>query len=531
MRKWICIAILGAATLLLGVTGPIVNHPVYVLYTSFGLEFPENPTRVIDLGLGAWAEYGGAHKRMYVAGSTTTSGCSTVSNLYAIGGICHPTQCPTTCNCVAGAMTTCGNGTVSVALNTVAFNFLLGDAPGGTNVTLQGMVGHEFGHSLQDLSNQDGYGHVVPLPGIEPCLMTSAGGQTSTDWYFCDFELSMMDSYTGHASAAVYSSAWSPGTGWSIPAVVSPSLVYHWGTPALERGSVVPPNVTRESIFYNNGSGNSLFDYRPLGGPYAGPAGTASKHAQTIVYNPTDNLWVLFALEPGVSKPRVLVYTTPDRVNWTFKGHLREQSFGATIRTRSPVAAAYDPVTNTILAVVTGYEHTTCSPFNTFGCVGTMNAFVLFPATGYNPVTLHQKIGIHTAFGAAAVVCGTARNASGHQCAVAVTGVDNQRSIWFFDIGITNYPGSVVSFSGAWTVPGATNMQMSAHALPSGPLLLVVTGTNSIVYATSRTNMSSGWTGFSPVFRSDGNYLTSKKGPRIRAASFSPFAYDMLVVP
>jgi hypothetical protein len=390
-------------------SGPISDVPVYVNYSSFGSTFGgEDPTRVIDLALGSWAEHGSSRFRFYVAGSTTQANCTTfgVRPIYGAAGVCGP-NCTNTCNCYLAWNYYCG-ANFAIAVNIRDHAFTLGNpfqSPGGPFFNdFQTIITHEVGHNVI----QSFGGHVDN--GVGMCNMrTNPPVGWSAGRYFCQAELITMDGASGHSSEPLKIATGSTPTLFSAPATHSGSFA--WGFASIERGSVVPPGVPRDSAFVVNSSlSPRLYDFNPDFGFASSAPPTTTRRKITTVYNPFDRLWIEFIVEDSDS-PNVQVFRSADRVTWTALGALRDSN-GTAIVTRSPVAASADPLTNNIVVMVTNWfpePGGNCSG-NIFGCNDALNVFLLRPANSYSTLATRLQLNGYFGFGGGAIACGDVRD-------------------------------------------------------------------------------------------------------------------------
>lgn len=513
-----------SATVRAAPSGPVSDVPVYINYTSFGSTFGgEDPTRVVDLALGSWAEFGSSRFRFYVAGPTTQADCSTfgVRPIFASAtGVCGP-NCTNTCNCYHAWNYACGEN-FAIAVNIRDYRYTLGNPyqpPVGSFLNdFQTLITHEVGHNVI----QSFGGHVDN--GVGMCNMrTYPPVGWSAGRYFCQAEITTMDGASGHSSGPLKIASASTPTSFSAPTTYSGS--FEWGFGSIERDSVGSPSVPRDSAFVvTAGALPRLYDFNPDFGFASASPWTTTRRKMTTVHNPYDNMWLQFILE-DTDSPNIQVFRSPDRVTWTSLGALRDPN-GTPIVSRSAVAAAADPLTHNIVVMVTNWYPEPggdCSG-NVFGCNDALNVFVLKPSNSYSTLAPRMQLNGYYAFGGGAIACGDIRDAAGRQCVAAVIGVDTQRRIWGFDVGVSTIgtpPVDSISAGPSFVFSGATNMQPSATWKPGGPFVLAVTGVDTNVYVSTRASINNGWSGWTGVG-------VSKRGPSIRASAVTPY-YELLV--
>ncbi len=539
------VAVLGAADLTFAVGYPITDGNVLVNYGSFATWLGgTDPTRAIDVALHSWPEYAGSHDRYRVGGGTSLTDC-TGSNppLIVAKPICNPSICvnPGGCGCLAGTNYDCpGAAGFLITLDTTAPGTLTG-APFADDV--QSILTHEIGHSLVSNVGCDNGGHIctgdrsVMRSGYLPTLQWRRRYPNGAD-------MDAMDATTGHVTGELYisrnASLSIPLGLWSPPTSLGASVPFHWTFGALWRG-VVAPNYVRSSAMYSDSAtAPYLMDYEPAGGPFPGPSYSDfhTRRRMTTVFDPNTKRWWLFLLTTFEDDSNVQVFTSPDRVNWTWTGTLAD-SGSHLVTTRVPVAAAYDMITGQILVLVTHWDKSNyaefqgnpCSlPDRPYGCQDELLLFALQPnaSTAWNSFV--TRFAGYTAFGSPALVCDDERTSEGYQCEAFVTGTDAARSIWGFKFGV--YPSKGwTGPSWSYTMSGYTNSAMAAHTVAGAPLLLAVIGTDDLVYVATKPTIGSNWTSWRTLSKSTGGALTSRHGVSLMASTSGASGWDILVNP
>lgn len=360
------------------------------------------------------------------------------------------------------------------------------------------------------------------------------------------------------------------GTAWTGPLALgagapmgSEASDFRRTLPRVERG-IANNSVDRDSFFYIRtqpstfATVNTLYDFNFAWGhtDYTGPPVT--RRPPTTLYDWVSGKWWGFYLvdeDPSTypydkNEATVQVWLTRDRLSWTNLGPLRD-SYDNVVRTRMPVAATVDPRTNNIVVAWNNYDNSSVAEYGQpcfqtarpFGCTEEINIMILnpnpvglppfgFPAAVGSPFTFSGKMTVGTPL----VSCQQAPDVNDRQCEIIFVSTDGNRTISSFNFGIRTMSGGapgVVPASATTSLDGATYYTMSIANPPAttGRVVLVVKGTDGVVYARSKGSTMSAWGGWAPLAISGGGSVRTKLSPVIRQRLGIGAGYEMVVLP